>query len=65
MLDIELNCIIFFEMNTDIRERQYHGFSFSKTSSEIMVMYLSGYIHDDIGKKYKYDMSNGMWAEVQ
>ena len=23
-----------------------------------MVIYLSGYIHDDIGKKYKYDMSN-------
>ena len=61
----EPNCILFLKMSSDVRERQYNVVSYSRTSNEIMVIYLSGYIHDDIGKKYKYDMSNGMWSEVQ
>lgn len=61
----EPNCILFLKMSSDVKERQYNVVSYSRTGSEIMVIYLSGYIHDDIGKKYKYDMSNGMWSEVQ
>lgn len=61
----EPNCILSLKFSSDEREKQYHVVSYSRMDSEIMVIYLSGYIHDDIGKKYKYDMSNGMWAEVQ
>lgn len=52
-------------MNTNVSERQYHVVSYSITSDEIIVMYLSGYIHYDIGKKYKYNRLNNTWTEVQ
>lgn len=61
----EPNCILSLKMSSDVRERQYNVVSYSRTGDEIIVLYLAGYIHDDIGKKYKYDMSNGMWSEVQ
>lgn len=61
----EPNCILFLKMSSDVSEKRYNVVSYSRTRSEIMVIYLSGYIHDDIGKKYKYDVQNGIWSEVQ
>ena len=59
------NCILSLKMNTNVSERQYHVVSYSITSDEIIVMYLAGYIHNDIGKKYKYNRLSNTWTEVQ